>query len=381
MEMVNTPDQIKKSMYKVLDLIKSGNLPQAVSVVQFPKDDIPANAWSLFNKLNCLIASMGSKSIDVAGSHSMDFRGFQMWKKVGRHVKKGVHAEAFILVPINKKGTRRYWENDHGSKHVLFGDSKAPEGKTEKSEPFSFLWGFKGIPVFHATQTEGKEIKYVELKLPPLPFIEVAKFLEIKVIPVHGNPSYHGYFAPGRKEIALATSEESVFFHELAHAVDHYLQIKSGKEGLKGGQQIDQEVVAEFSSSCLAYMQGLKVEQNVARAKAYIERYVNSKNPEKTILILFSRIEGVIEFISNYKDRESAEVVAKEEAGTPKTDAQELADSPDKKTVAMVDKKPLGEFDKRLKKNARFNKKRYENDFLDDPRLEDEKGNDETGDN
>jgi len=48
--------------------------------------------------------------------------------------------------------------------------------------------------------------------LPELPLIERAYDWGIEVKSVPGNYSYYGYFIPARKEIALATKEEKVFF-------------------------------------------------------------------------------------------------------------------------------------------------------------------------
>lgn len=321
--MVAVPDRVRESMYKVLDLIKSGKLPEAVAIATFPNDDLPMNKWSLFNRLNCVIASW-----TFYPDKKPDYRGFQMWKKAGRNVKAGQKAHTFILVPINKKFTARYYESD-GVKHRLMQGQAAPEGKVEKSEQREFLWGFKGIPVFHVEQTQGKPIAYIELKLPDLPFLEVAKAMDIKVIPVGFSGEAYGSFSPQLRRIKLATDNESTFFHELAHAVDHHIMVSKGGKGLSGGQHIDQEVVAEFSAACLAYMQGIKIEQNVASSKRYIEHYVQSKEPDKEILKLFSRIEGVIEYILNHGKAMSPTVRRKEKEDVPKTHAQEMADAPE----------------------------------------------------
>jgi hypothetical protein len=48
--------------------------------------------------------------------------------------------------------------------------------------------------------------------------MEKAKEWGISVKTIPGNLPYYGYFSSERKEIALASKEESVFFHELAHA-------------------------------------------------------------------------------------------------------------------------------------------------------------------
>ena len=56
---------------------------------------------------------------------------------------------------------------------------------------------------------------------------------------------------PIRKEIALATSEEKTFFHELSHAAHEKI-----KSGLKSGQDPFQEIVAELSAQALCHLVG-----------------------------------------------------------------------------------------------------------------------------
>ena len=59
-------------------------------------------------------------------------------------------------------------------------------------------------------------------------------------------------FLPGRRsEITLRAHDADVWFHELAHAVDARLT-EGGK--LKGGQQQEQEIVAEMASGVLCQL-------------------------------------------------------------------------------------------------------------------------------
>jgi hypothetical protein len=138
---------------------------------------------------------------------AVDYRGFQQWTKIGRSVNKGQHSHASILAPVMFKGKRKYWENEHGSKHIIYGDQKAPEGRPVSEEEFKFIKGFAGIPVFGIDQTSGKEVEYKTLELPKLQYKEVADFLKIKVKAVSGNNEYYGCFSPSKKTIELATNE------------------------------------------------------------------------------------------------------------------------------------------------------------------------------
>jgi hypothetical protein len=86
----------------------------------------------------------------------------------------------------------------------------ARKGKEEEDE--KMLAGFLAVPVFRLEDTKGEELEYQRLELPALPLLEVAQSWGISVKAISGNYQYYGYFSQDRKEISLATKEESVFF-------------------------------------------------------------------------------------------------------------------------------------------------------------------------
>jgi hypothetical protein len=113
------------------------------------------------------------------------------------------------------------------------------------------LTSFKAVPVFKVEDTHGEPLDYQNIELPDLPLMDRAQEWGIDVKAVPGNYRYYGYFSPGRKEIALATEDELVFFHELAHAADFII-----KGNLKPGQDVLQEITAELSAQALARIAG-----------------------------------------------------------------------------------------------------------------------------
>ena len=125
-------------------------------------------------------------------SGTADARGFRQWKMAKRSVKKGAKA-IYILVP---RVTKR--EKDDDEEQIIT--------------------GFLAKPVFRYEDTNGEPLKNTTLKFPDLPLLEKAREWKISVKAVPGNYRYYGYFSEGQNEIALATTEETVFFHELAHA-------------------------------------------------------------------------------------------------------------------------------------------------------------------
>jgi CBS domain-containing protein len=130
------------------------------------------------------------------------------------------------------------------------------------------LRGFGTKPVFRVEDTDGEPLEYEKLEVPDLPLIERAHQWNISVKAVPGNSHYYGYYAPGQKEIAIATDQQCVFFHELAHTAHHIV-----KGDLQPGQDPIQEIVAELSAQALARMDGKSAEDTIGNSYRYIQKY------------------------------------------------------------------------------------------------------------
>lgn len=199
-------DKVKKVLEGILVRFKTGDIPKAIAYSMFPIPDIPSAKWSLCNRTLMFFAS------------TQDARGFAQWKEKNRYVKKGAKS-FYILAPrFGKK------ENEEGEEEV-------------------FIKGFLAVPVFRVEDTEGEPLEYQKIELPEFPLKEVAESWGIEVKAIPGNYRYYGYYRDSNKEIALATKEEVVFFHELAHAAHAKVKIE-----LKPGQDWKQEIVAELSA-------------------------------------------------------------------------------------------------------------------------------------
>ena len=175
-------DKVKQVLGVILDKFKSGEIPEAVALASYPIPDIPSSKWSFTNRTLMFLAGTG------------DARGFRQWREVNRWVKKGSKA-IYILVPCLKK-----------------------EVDEETGEEKQVLRFFKSSPVFKLEDTDGEKLDYECLEVPDLPLLDKAKEWGISVKAIPGNYRYRGYYSTQRKEIALATPEECVFFHELSHA-------------------------------------------------------------------------------------------------------------------------------------------------------------------
>ena len=225
-------NKVREILGGILGRFRSGDIPEAIALATYPRIDIPSSNWSLFNRTVMFL------------SGTRDARGFLQWKKVRRYVRKGSKA-IYILVPYLEKLT----DEETGERKFL-------------------LKGFTGRPVFRVEDTDGEPLQYEKLELPELPLLDRAREWGIGVKAIPNNYSYHGYYSSERKEIALASKDECVFFHELAHA--GHEQVK-GK--LEGGQDPFQEIVAELAATALCKLVGKDPRDSLGNSYRYIEEY------------------------------------------------------------------------------------------------------------
>lgn len=255
-------DTAQASLQKVIKQFEAGDLSPIREVVRIQLDpSAPASKWSLSNKVLAFIQ---------AGE--LDCRGFRQWEQAGRHVKKGSTA-IYILRPRMTKITKA-------------------ENKETKDELLCV--GFATLPVFAASETDGDDAlsSYEPVELPPL--AEVAKRLGIAVSYMPVAPDRLGDCVPDGSKIRIGTYDPSVFFHELAHAIHAKI---IGK--LKGGQNAEQETVAEFTSAVLMDIYGL--ENHTGNAWQYISSY--SDDPLVAITKALGTVEKVLTILFDYEQQ------------------------------------------------------------------------------
>ena len=250
-------EKIKQVLQSIIEKFKNGDIPEVIAYSTFPISNIPAAKWSLLNRMLMLI------------SGTNDARGFRQWEGVGRHVKEGAKAITILAPRFIKKQP----ENGEDGKVILA--------------------GFLSIPVFRVEDTEGEPLDYQKIELPELPLIEVAQKWGISVKAIPGNYFYAGCYSQDRKEIALATKEETIFFHELAHAAHERVLGE-----LKKGQDWRQEVVAELSAAVLCKIVG-KTTKFLGNNYQYIEKYAKEANltPWQASLKVMNNVEKVLTLI------------------------------------------------------------------------------------
>ncbi len=254
--MTTKTNKTKETLDNIIKQFESGNIPEAIAIATFPTINIPSMNWSFLNRILMILSGTG------------DGRGFNQWKAVNRKVKKGAKA-FYILVPC-------------------FYKNKNEEGEEENYA----LRGFKGAPMFRAEDTEGDQLEYEKLELPELPLIDKAKEWDISVKAVPMNGDYYGRYSLNRDTIEVATTDEGIFFHELAHAAHNRIT------KLNPGQHATQEVVAELAATVLCRLAG-KSPENMGRNYQYIEHYSKKEglSVSKMCLNVIKDTEQVINLI------------------------------------------------------------------------------------
>ncbi len=249
-------DRVKNVLKTIIDKFKTGEIPEAIAMASYPVPDIPSAKWSFTNRTLMFLSGTG------------DARGYRQWQDVNRNVKKGAKA-IYILIPCFGKS-----DEDEESKQILR--------------------YFKASPVFPMEVTEGDPLDYQQIELPELPLIKRADEWGISVKAVPGNYLYRGYYSPTLQQIGLATPEEKVFFHELAHAGHEKVN-----GNLKPGQNPLQEIVAELSAQALCRLVGKNLADTTGNSFKYIERYAEKLKltPYSACLKVLGETEKVLNII------------------------------------------------------------------------------------
>lgn len=207
----------------------NASIPKYMAAAFIRAPEIPCSKWSFGNQL-----------LMQVGGETDDARGYHQWNKIGRHVRKGASAR-YILAPMTVKR-----EDKDGEERTI-------------------MVGFRSVPVFAIEDTDGEPVEeYKPTTLPPLADLAEISYRNSG----HGES---GSFNPRTKKITLSTEEPSVYFHELVHKYD------GRTHELKGGQDPEQEIVAELGACVLARMYG--VEKSAVNHMAYIAGYAKAKTP------------------------------------------------------------------------------------------------------
>ncbi len=267
MEQQSKDQQWQEALSGILQEFQQGTIPEAIALAMFPQADIPSAKWSLLNRLLMLCAG------------TSDARGIKQWNKAGRRVKKGSKSFRIFAPRIIRVKPRKTEELDEVDGQKIKGQER--------------LAGFVLIPVFRVEDTEGEPLTYETLEVPDLPLMEVARAWGMNVKAIPDNGGLYGSFRVATLEISLASPEEKVFFHELAHGAHSRL----GR--LKENAPWQREMVAELSAAVLCRVCGRQPDENLGESFGYLERQAKKAGLTVTqaCLGVLSEVEAVLNLV------------------------------------------------------------------------------------
>ena len=271
-------DVALKELEKVVKVFSQKSFPDKIAKTFIKGAGKPMSKWSWGNQLLVYIQK------------TTDARGYKQWKKVDRNVKRGSKAIS-ILAPVMIKIPKK----DSVTKLVV-----------EPKEFIPICIGFKAIPIFRYEDTEGKPLKeYKPKDIPPL--LSVAEKWGVKVRYDDTAIGEYGSYNSTNKEIRLCTESIDTFFHELAHIAHEKID-----GTLKGGQDPEQEAIAELTACVLSTIYGYNIKNY---AFNYIGHYAKDKKPLAVGRMCFKvmgKVGKVLELILTESADEKAERIWKE---------------------------------------------------------------------
>lgn len=238
----------------------------------------PCENWSLFNKILTKFAG------------TSDARTFKNWQKVGRKIKSGSKA-FYIWRPVSKM-VKVYDERDMAKeekdRHYTIRYMKMDDPLKENMVHIGIQFGM--CPEFRIEDTEGEEIHYPNEPKEYPPLMNVAKQLGIKVSWAKFDNQEFAYYQPATKKIVLKAYDFETFFHELTHGIQHHLE-----KTIKGGQDLNQETVAEFTACVIANIYGI---DTTKKTLTYITHYSGDKTQAmKNIDRNIHTVEKILDFV------------------------------------------------------------------------------------
>jgi hypothetical protein len=272
-------EKAEQAAQRIITAFQSGNLPQSLAPIFIRrKDNVPCRSWSWSNQLLTALAGYS------------DARSYRDWQSIGRQVKKGEKA-FHILEPCPRTFTKR-------------------DKDTGEEKKVTIVKGFKAGPRFGLEQTEGDPLPPPDPKvtawLESLPLRRVAESWGITVDAYNGREgAAAGKYRSGQA-IAIGVENLSTWAHELTHAADD----RNGTITKLGGQQPDNEIVAELGGAVLLEVLGHTVESDRGGAWQYIKHYAESAklDPVQACQRLLNRICGAVALILDSADELAGEV-------------------------------------------------------------------------
>lgn len=275
---MKSEEALKKTEAGIDELIAALEQGKSERLIEFLEFQAKFHNYSF---RNCLLIALQRPSATYVA-------GFQRWKSLGRHVKKGEQG-IMILAPIVR---RRKSEDDKGQ-----------ESDEDEAQMAQAIAGFRAAYVFDVAQTEGKELPEFSRIMgePGEMLFLLADQVKERGIELSYAEDLSG--ADGRSEGGKIVIREgldpahefAVLSHELAHELLHRTERR--KETTRRIRELEAEAVAYVVSNAV----GLK---GLTRSADYIQLYSGDKDMLLASLDHIQRVAAeIIEALETAKAR------------------------------------------------------------------------------
>ena len=205
--------------------------------------------------------------------------GFNTWRDLGRHVRKGEKAIR-ILAPMAVVHRRKDGDDD--------------------AEEVSRVLRFKSVCVFDISQTDGKDLPEIAPLLTGDDgadlYQALAALARAEGVTVHQSPERvtsgddgAGYYRPSDKNIIVKSAAQAQMTKTLAHELAHYWHDKLG--GLSGSTREEAETIAEGVAYVVCGHFGL---DTADRSFGYVAHWATQPDVLKRVLGLIQKISHEI---------------------------------------------------------------------------------------
>jgi len=297
-----SPEAVARVKAATEALLKAIERDDAVDMIaRSALAQVPSAKWTISNRM-----IMWSQGTD-------DARGFRQWADAGRQIKAGARAiyilgPRIVTIEKEKKDADAKEAKEEKGRESTKGTDGGSGKKASEKDTVRVVAGFIPIPVFRLEDTEGDPVDVVEPKSPP-PLLNVARRMGVKVSYRGGNGLAWGFYRPSTDEIVLHTHDADVFFHELAHAAH-----KRIRGSLKGGQDEEQEIVAEFSAAVLEKLYIPEHQHRTLSHVRYLRGYAQANGPAaaaKRCMSFLAEVDKVVRLILDEEEAEQRAAAGK----------------------------------------------------------------------
>jgi len=263
--------------------------------------DKPSNYWSFHNRF--LMVRQGTT--DARGS-----KQWLEWKPKGSSKTQLIDRK--LNPDVNQKpvyiyGVSNVWICLKCEVQLIDGKletrcNNCKQSRQNNPKNFKSVFdGFRVIKLMRVEDTIGKPLPETKPKKRPN-LLDVATKMGLTVR-YSDMTGLHGYYHTVNKEIVLATSDQTVFFHELAHAIDHKLNADFNKQS-----KAKCEAVAELTSCVIARMYGIEC---IGQSQKYLKMYTKGKDAKwvsNLCMGVLNKVGVILDYIFNEKTKKGSKL-------------------------------------------------------------------------